>query len=288
MELKSKQLADLVGVSVRTLRYYHQIGLLDEPRRTSSGYRLYDVDHVLQLLRIKRLANLGLSLDTVKTLLGDLGDRGSRDVLERLDHDLERQIQVLEGKRRTVRAILESGTPLDVLPEFAEYTDTIANNGTGEIDKLLLEVIGGIGHPEEIRALRELMRLAMEEPYASRFHALDARFQALGDPIGDFIGRRDDGQGDEQTIEQTIERLANDYAEALEALRARFLETHEEIRWPDDALSTLTDSLIEQKLNDHQLQVVNRVMAIYSPTADVRSTVGIGLQKSDRKNGGTG
>lgn len=257
MDLKSKQLADLVGVSVRTLRYYHQIGLLDEPRRTSSGYRLYDVDHVLQLLRIKRLANLGLSLDTVKTLLGDLGDRGSRDVLERLDHDLERQIQVLEDKRRTVRAILESGTPLDVLPEFAEYAGTIANNRTGEIDKLLLEVVGGVGRPEEIKALRELMRIAAEEPHAGRFRALDARFQAVGASADDFANNQ--GNLDSQ---RAVEQLAFDYAEAVCALRQRFLETHEAIHWPDDILRALTDSLAEQKLNEQQLQVLNRVAAI--------------------------
>ncbi|MEV4016841.1 MerR family DNA-binding transcriptional regulator [Nonomuraea angiospora] len=35
----SSELAELAGVTVRTLRHYHQIGLLPEPRRASGGYR---------------------------------------------------------------------------------------------------------------------------------------------------------------------------------------------------------------------------------------------------------
>ena len=41
MGLKVKEVADLVGISVRTLHHYDQIGLLTPEKRTDSGYRIY-------------------------------------------------------------------------------------------------------------------------------------------------------------------------------------------------------------------------------------------------------
>lgn len=48
-QLHIGEVARLVGVSTKTIRYYHQIGLLTEPARTESGYRLYDAGHLLRL-----------------------------------------------------------------------------------------------------------------------------------------------------------------------------------------------------------------------------------------------
>jgi hypothetical protein len=59
-QLHIGEVARLVGVSTKTIRYYHQIGLLAEPERTESGYRLYDAAHLLRLQHIRRLRALGL------------------------------------------------------------------------------------------------------------------------------------------------------------------------------------------------------------------------------------
>ena len=45
--MRSGELAALAGVTVRTLRHYHQIGLLPEPERGGNGYRDYDVHDLL-------------------------------------------------------------------------------------------------------------------------------------------------------------------------------------------------------------------------------------------------
>ncbi len=250
MELRSKQLADLVGVSVRTLRHYHQIGLLAEPERSYNDYRLYDLDHVLQLLRIRRLSSLGLSLGVITTMLDNLEGMDSRNVLEQLDRDLEQQIRDLKNKRRTVHAILRSGTTLDVLPEFAEYINVLKSNGTGsdsiEADKLLIEIVNGVGQPEEIQTLHELLQFITEEPYVTLFNNLDTRFQDIN----------------ADSSEQDISELSHDYAAAISNLRQRFLETHNEAQWPDSTLGALLDSLVHQKLNDQQLQVINQIAAI--------------------------
>ena len=59
----------MAGVTLKTLRHYHKIGLLDEPARLENGYRDYGVSHVVRLLRIRQLARLGLPLARIKERL---------------------------------------------------------------------------------------------------------------------------------------------------------------------------------------------------------------------------
>ncbi len=70
--MKSSELARMAGVSVRTLRHYHAIGLLPEPPRGDNGYRDYEPTHLLRLLRIRQLASrfllsVGTTRDEPKT-----------------------------------------------------------------------------------------------------------------------------------------------------------------------------------------------------------------------------
>ena len=64
------QLADYVGVTVRAVRHYHQRGLLPEPDRDASGYRRYGAQAVVDLIRIKTLADAGVPLARIEALLG--------------------------------------------------------------------------------------------------------------------------------------------------------------------------------------------------------------------------
>jgi DNA-binding transcriptional MerR regulator len=65
------QLADLTGVTVRTLRHYGQTGLLRPAGQTAGGHRLYDRDNVLRLYRILALRRLRFSLAEIRSLLDD-------------------------------------------------------------------------------------------------------------------------------------------------------------------------------------------------------------------------
>lgn len=67
--LRSGQLAKQAGVTVETLRYYHQQALLPEPQKTAGGYRCYSPETVERILFIKRCQFLGFSLKEIKELL---------------------------------------------------------------------------------------------------------------------------------------------------------------------------------------------------------------------------
>lgn len=69
--VKVGELAAATGLTVRTLHYYDEIGLLSPSRRTSAGHRLYSTRDVERLYRIGLLRQLGLRLDEVAAALGD-------------------------------------------------------------------------------------------------------------------------------------------------------------------------------------------------------------------------
>jgi MerR family transcriptional regulator, thiopeptide resistance regulator len=75
-----KQLADLAGVSNRTLHYYDQIGLLTPDAHGENGYRFYGEGAVLRLQQVLFYRELGMSLEEIKGIL----DRPGFDVLQAL------------------------------------------------------------------------------------------------------------------------------------------------------------------------------------------------------------
>jgi len=67
-QLKIGELADMVGVSTRTIRYYEEIGLLNSVKRAEGGKRVYTDLDVQRLKFIKRLKHLGLTLSEMHEL----------------------------------------------------------------------------------------------------------------------------------------------------------------------------------------------------------------------------
>lgn len=69
MSYTVKQLSDLTGVSVRTLHYYDEIGLLTPDRHEENGYRLYGEETVLRLQQILFFKELDFPLKEVKAMI---------------------------------------------------------------------------------------------------------------------------------------------------------------------------------------------------------------------------
>jgi DNA-binding transcriptional MerR regulator len=68
-EWKVGELAKLAGLTVRTLRYYDQIGLYSPSGYSDSGHRLYTESDISRLQQLLSLKELGLSLDEIKSVL---------------------------------------------------------------------------------------------------------------------------------------------------------------------------------------------------------------------------
>jgi DNA-binding transcriptional MerR regulator len=67
--LQIGEVAERVGLSLRTVRYYEEVGVLTPPTRTSGGFRLYGDDHIAQLLTIKQMKPLDFSIEEMRELL---------------------------------------------------------------------------------------------------------------------------------------------------------------------------------------------------------------------------
>lgn len=64
------KLAARTGCNAETIRYYEKTGLLPDPQRNASGYRMYDDEHVRLVMFIQRARALGFSAERLRDLLG--------------------------------------------------------------------------------------------------------------------------------------------------------------------------------------------------------------------------
>jgi DNA-binding transcriptional MerR regulator len=164
---KVGELARRTGLSVRTLHYYDEIGLLSPSQRTGSGHRLYTAADVVRLQRIKSLQHLGFTL------------REIRECLDRPDFPLQRVIQLhlsqlkesIELQRRLcdrlerVAARLRSGEEVS----SGEFVDTVM-----EVIKMS-ENVEKYYTPEQLEYLEERRREVGEE----RIHQVEAEWAEL-------------------------------------------------------------------------------------------------------------
>jgi DNA-binding transcriptional MerR regulator len=104
---KVGELAKRTGVSVRTLHYYDEIGLLTPSHHTGSGYRLYTESDVLRLQQIKSLRSLGFSLDEIRECLKSPKFSPQR-VVELHLALVREQIELQERLRDRLEGIAES------------------------------------------------------------------------------------------------------------------------------------------------------------------------------------
>lgn len=128
--LTISQLARYSGVTVRAVRHYHQCGLLPEPDRDASGYRRYDAGAVVELIRIRTLAEAGVPLARVRELL-DAGEDEFTAALVDVDRELRARIRELQQHRRRV-AELGTGEALVLPREVIAFLDMFREAGISE------------------------------------------------------------------------------------------------------------------------------------------------------------
>lgn len=114
--LKIGQLAKRSGATTKTIRYYELLGLLHEPERTDSGYRLYDEEDVQRLTFIRKAKGLGFSLtDIGETLtLYDSQQAPCIHVLALLDRKIEKIDQLvgeLQELQQELKRLREESEP---------------------------------------------------------------------------------------------------------------------------------------------------------------------------------
>lgn len=123
MEYQIKALADLVGLSTRTLRYYDEIGLLPPARLSAGGYRIYGKQEVDTLQQILFYRELGVPLAEIARLLREPHfDRTAalHSHLEQLQEERRRLDRLIQTLQRSIAAE-KGGIPMQDSAKFEGF-----------------------------------------------------------------------------------------------------------------------------------------------------------------------
>ncbi|TSH74817.1 Cu(I)-responsive transcriptional regulator [Acinetobacter sp. RF15A] len=104
------QAARRSGISAKMIRYYEEIGLLPEPKRSTSGYRLYTEQDIKTLSFIQHARELGFSSTQMKELL-DLrlnSARHSADVKQLAEQHIQRLQQKIADMQKMIHILQQS------------------------------------------------------------------------------------------------------------------------------------------------------------------------------------
>lgn len=222
------RLASYAGVTIRAVRHYHQIGLLLEPERDASGYRTYDADAVVRLIRIRTLAEAGVPLARVRELL-DADPQTFAAATTQIDGQLRAQIRALQEHRRRI-AQLGSGDSLALPKEVVDYLDRLRATGApeaiieGERDAWILMAAR---LPEAIPAIMADKVAQLADPNIVRLYQL--------------IGRIAENWEDEELLRETADLISELSEQAAANGKLDLQDEHK----PDEAFIRLMDSFAD-------------------------------------------
>jgi DNA-binding transcriptional MerR regulator len=169
MAWSTREIAELSGTSLRAVRHYHDVGLLDEPDRHGNGYKQYGVAHLIRVLRIKHLTDLGFSLHQV-TDMGDTDDHPEK-ALRILDAELAATIERLQGVRVELGSILRQAVLTDLPPEIAP---AVAGAELSDTDRSVVAVLTRVLGPKGLKAYADMLQNLPADPVNAEFDDLPA------------------------------------------------------------------------------------------------------------------
>jgi DNA-binding transcriptional MerR regulator len=137
------ELARLSGLSVKTIRFYSEVGLVPEADRAPSGYRRYDAHSLLRLEFVRTLRELGLDLATIRRVLDR--DADLRSVAAAHADAIGAQIRMLRLQRAALRALSRRElSRRDPTPQEVERMNRIAQATADERRRIVADFLDSI------------------------------------------------------------------------------------------------------------------------------------------------
>jgi DNA-binding transcriptional MerR regulator len=102
-QLSIGRLARETGCKVQTIRWYEEIGLMPEPRRTAGNQRIYGPEHAARLAFIRHARELGFPLDDVREMLA-MGDQPGESC-EAVDALARRHLEQVKGRIQRLKGL---------------------------------------------------------------------------------------------------------------------------------------------------------------------------------------
>jgi len=144
MEYTVQKLAQLAGVSTRTLRYYDEVGILKPARINSSGYRIYGAKEVDRLQQILFYRELGIGLDSIKEIVTAPSFDGAAALKEHHEKLLEKRQQLdalIENVEKTI-ALTEGRINMSDKEKFKGFKQKMVEENEKKYGKEIREKYG--------------------------------------------------------------------------------------------------------------------------------------------------
>jgi DNA-binding transcriptional MerR regulator len=164
------ELAERTGLSVRTIRFYSDQGVVPATGRSVAGHRRYDVHGLARLDLVRTLRDLGLPLSTIRAVLDN--ELSLPQVAAAHAQALDTQINTLRIRRAVLRAVAKHDTTTEeatLMHQLAKMTDV---ERAGLIQDFVDDTFGGLdANPEFVEMLRAATPELPEDPTPEQVRA---------------------------------------------------------------------------------------------------------------------
>lgn len=196
MEYTVQKLAQIAGVSARTLRYYDEIGILKPARISSSGYRIYGQGEIDRLQQILFYRELGVSLENIREIVTAPSFDGAKALKEHREKLLEKRVQLdvlISNVEKTI-ALTEGRITMTNKEKFKGFKQKLVNDNEAKYGKEIREKYGD----STVEASNQKVLGMSQEQYdevtklaAEVIETLHDAFKT-GDPAGELAQRAAD------------------------------------------------------------------------------------------------
>lgn len=262
--MRVKELADLTGTTVRTIRYYHQIGLLPVPR-PDGRVRDYGMAQLARLLRIRWLVDSGVPLSSVRAMLDE--QPGNPDELEVIRTDLaitlagvDERIEQLQHQReqlaRFLRTTAEGGAvspmPQAVHRMYERMIERAADDGIARMIAAERQVVEFACYSGELPSMVVELAERLTDDQLDLILPLFAEFRDIDQEMGSLseseLGRRVDEMADHAV--EFVESLGLSLDQAMALLEQASLASSEYVGYA-------TTQLFPKRLQDRFQQAMD-------------------------------
>ncbi|NLN49144.1 MAG: MerR family transcriptional regulator [Clostridiales bacterium] len=163
MEYTIKKLANMAGISTRTLRYYDEIGILKPARINTSGYRIYAQKEIDILQQVMFYKELGMELDDIKEIIKSPDFDGLSALAEHKKKLIEKkkQLDILIANVDKTIAVKEGRIKMTDKEKFEGFKQNMLDENEKEYGKEIREKYG----EDAVEASNKMVQNMTKEQY---------------------------------------------------------------------------------------------------------------------------
>ncbi|PWK90559.1 DNA-binding transcriptional MerR regulator [Lentzea atacamensis] len=253
------ELAKMTGLTVRTIRFYSDSGLIPPTDRTAGGYRTYDAEAVARLKLVRTLRDLGVDLPTAGRVLAR--EVSVTDVARAHAEAIDAQMKTLRLRRAVLRAVAKGGE-MELMNELARMSDEERQR---ILDDFFEEVFGPYElDPQFEQRMRSVRVELPDDPSTEQLEAWVELAKLLQDPDfrasvkrmsqqheefrrnGEDMGPRSEGQMEAFNFAIAQAREALDAGVAPESDAAREVVERVNAKWAEAMGLPNDENLVER------------------------------------------